>query len=191
MKVKRRNAVTLITDASYCHETGVYGWAFYTTYKHDRINIFRSGAGLECKSSTQAEVIAIQRGLEYLLGRSDIFWKRQFTLMCDCQDALSQVDRKIILNAGASNVHLRHIPAHRTPKEIRHHECFRLHAWCDSQSRKRMRDLRAEKHEYLVLRQQAREIENRLSLDPRDPDYPSDEELIRLHFLHDQMDEVI
>lgn len=134
MKIKRTRAITLICDASHCPRTNAYGWAFYATHTNHHIHIYRSGGGDFCPTSTQAESLAINQGIQLLLDQA-LVYNRHVIIVSDCRVALHQVNRKRLKAHGARRVSLRHIEGHQHNKFT---EAHFQHKWCDRIARKIM-----------------------------------------------------
>lgn len=138
MKIRRTRAVTLIADASYCHRSKVYGWAFFVTHSSEHVRIFRSGGGTYCKDSIAAELLALENGIS-LLVKKGLVYNRHVVLVSDSRLALAQIDRQMFKQQGARRLSLRHIEGHQDKK---HTEAHVLHRWCDRQARHQMRHQR-------------------------------------------------
>lgn len=130
--------VTIFTDASFCPQTKVFGWAVWIKYGHPARNIKRSGGGT-CKGPTYAEYIALKNALK-TLGQFDIPTMGKIVIFqSDCLAALNKFQRRDH-KIACLNVVYRHVKAHTGNDDRR----SIVNDLCDRQAKLEMRKRRHE-----------------------------------------------
>lgn len=132
--------VTLFADASWCHKTKAYGWAFWISYGCPTQRVRLEGGGAEIHSSQQAEFIALFEGLKYIENHLDV--RDKFVVVrSDCQGALGRIQPLLddLVNFhGATRAYSRHIKAHSG----RACDASSVNAACDRRAKTMMRRFR-------------------------------------------------
>lgn len=131
--------VTIFTDASFCPDTRAWGWAAWIKYGVPAETLRLSGGGKHCQGSNQAELLALQHGIEAIADQVPVKGKI-VVVQSDCVGALSTVCDKALFNAGASFVRRKHVKGHQGVK------CPRsaVNTWTDRAAREEMLKRRAE-----------------------------------------------
>lgn len=137
--VNSQSFVTIMADASYCPNTGSMGFAGWVKYGlGDTKEIF--GTSRTVKHSLEAEIEAIERTLEYVIGQIPIQHKK-IVVQCDCIGALEAIqgrwDRRF-RRKGAIGLRTKHVKGHSNRNEPR----YKLQKWLDKKAKEKMRALR-------------------------------------------------
>lgn len=152
MSVRRRN-ITINTDASYCPETKVAGWATYIV--SDFFKLKNSGTIDNVDNSYLAEAYALEHGLSILLSNPIEYGKFVgLYINTDCKSLIDQLAKEsgnstailndriqsIIRKYSITDLDIRHVKAHTTIKKARNV----VNNWCDEEAKKQMRIRRGE-----------------------------------------------
>lgn len=122
---------TVLTDASFCHDTGASGWAAWVRIDEKTL-VKKSGIFKESPSNCiEAELWAAYNGIHIAQQNG----AKKILLQTDCKTNIKKLlrDKKFkgILTC-------RHIKAHTNRKEAR----FYCNDWCDRQAKQHMRKQR-------------------------------------------------
>lgn len=134
--------VTLFTDASYCPNTGAWGWGAWVKYGAPAETLRLSGGGFCCQGSAQAELLALKQGIDAVASRVPVEGKL-VVVQCDCVSALEAVGVNPLTRAGALGVSKKHVKGHQGVK------CPRsaVNTWTDRAAREEMLKRRAQVEE--------------------------------------------
>ena len=135
-KVKSENYVTIMTDASFCPDTKSMGFAGWVKYGKDGETREIFGRSRTVTHSFEAEVEALERVLEFVLGNVSVQHKTVI-VQSDCIGALENIkDRweRRFKRKGARYFRTKHVKGHTTRSEPR----FKLQRWLDRKAREHM-----------------------------------------------------
>lgn len=147
--------LTINTDASYCSEHKVGGYAFWI--KSERLTIKQSGAfKVSPDSSNDAELKCILNALHSVLNRKTLPTITTIRINTDCQGAIDKIKRNrdaisICINryiqqindvTGATELQIKHVKAHTLAQDSRSW----VNEWCDIQAKEMMRKERKKKY---------------------------------------------
>lgn len=124
--------VTIITDASYFHETGAAGYAVWMKYG-EKSTVTRKAGYFLSKGSNQAEQKALEIGVETAINM-DIVKGKVVVIQSDCTGALDNLDLSE-LRKLAKFVKIKHVKGHQghaTPRNS-------VNTWCDHKAREQGR----------------------------------------------------
>lgn len=135
---------TVLTDASWCPQEKVAGWAVWVVCNNERYK--RYDAFFEkVASSREAEIKAIINGC-YIAKR--VFDPTHYHVVSDCVDAMNALQGKFATNEwkdkltsiiGDTKITFKHVKAHSNTNDKRTY----VNNWCDFQARMAMRSLRS------------------------------------------------
>lgn len=131
--------ITLFTDASYCPNTRAWGWAAWIKYGAPAETLRLSGGGSGCQGSNQAELLALQHGIEAVADKVPVEGK-VVVVQSDCIGALESIGVNPLTLAGALGVRKKHVKGHQGVK------CPRsaVNTWTDRAAREEMLKRRTE-----------------------------------------------
>lgn len=131
--------ITLFTDASYCPDTHAWGWAAWIKYGAPAETLRLSGGGSHCQGSNQAELLALQHGIEAVAAQVPVVGKI-VVVQSDCLGALESLVVNPLTMAGATAVRKKHVKGHQGVK------CPRsaVNTWTDRAAREEMLKRRTE-----------------------------------------------
>lgn len=134
--------ITVFADASFDHNTGVFGWAAWVKHGEEPAPMRLHGDGFTETSST-AEYEALRHVVESLC-TMPIVKGRIVVLQSDCTWAISKSDGllKQLKDAGATNAYFKHVKGHSGTSNPR----SAVNDWCDRVARREMRAARSEHH---------------------------------------------
>lgn len=118
--------VTLFTDASYCPDTGAWGWAAWCKHGAPAETLRHHGGGFGCPGSHTAEVRGIEAGIAMVAAQVDIVGKTVI-IQCDCKSALRQADLTPLWDLNPKAVRLKHVKGHQGTKNPR----TAVNTWAD------------------------------------------------------------
>lgn len=136
---------TVLTDASWCPDNKVAGWAAWIVCNDERVKKFDTFYGL-IESSFEAEVKAILNGLWLA---KNAFNTNHYHVVSDCvmaMDALQgkhnskEWQNKMVDIVGTARVTFKHVKAHTNATDKRSW----VNNWCDMQAKLSMRKLRTQ-----------------------------------------------
>lgn len=135
--------ITLFADASYCPQTGAFGWAAWIKHGTPAQTLRLSGGG-HIEHSVAAECHALEQALVMLIDNAAINLSRVIVVVeSDCVGALNKIRaqgwRSTLTNAGARHVKLKHVKGHRGHRDPR----SSVNTWCDRTAREQMQRYRA------------------------------------------------
>lgn len=128
---------TVITDASYCPETGAAGWAAWLAFDDGRRMKCFAAFKTYIKNSTVAEIRAACNGLHIAFGKGATNILLQTDNLRTVELALSG-GLPIKIPEGVT-IHARHVKGHTTRTEPR----FFVNRWCDRMAKKCMKKKRS------------------------------------------------
>lgn len=141
--------VTIFADASYCPDTGCYGWAVWIKYGQPAQTLRLTGSGwrdhptrpLEIRSSDDAEKLALDTAVRALRHYKVPLDRAIVVLQSDSVSALAKVRTKPIKKLVAE-IRTKHVKGHRGFR------CARssVNTWCDREARRKMRERRRRYH---------------------------------------------
>lgn len=132
--------ITVFTDASYCPNTGAWGYGFWMKYGQPAKTVTGGGGGMTTKSSFEAELAALRHALTHLgenLEADDLKGKR-LVLQSDCTGALAAIQIDLIhfrRNHQLAMAYTKHVKGHQghaTPRNS-------VNTTCDSIARRHMK----------------------------------------------------
>lgn len=134
--------ITVFADASFDHNTGVFGWAAWVKYGKEPVPMRLHGDGYTETSST-AEYEALRRVVVSLCALP-IVKGRIVVLQSDCTGAIGKADSllQMLQEAGATNAYFKHVRGHSGTSNPR----SAVNDWCDRVARREMRAARSEHH---------------------------------------------
>lgn len=134
--------VTVFADASFDHNTGVFGWAAWVKYGTEPVPLRLHGSGYTETSGT-AEYEALRLAVEALC-RKSIITDRIVVLQSDCTGAIGKADALLrqLEAGGAIDAYFKHVKGHSGTDNPR----SAVNAWCDRIAKKEMRARRAMHH---------------------------------------------
>lgn len=138
--------ITLFADASYCPQTGAFGWAAWIKHGTPARTLRLSGGGY-IEHSVAAECHALEQALVTLIDNANITLQRVIVVVeSDCVAALNWIRGQgwctRLTGAGARHVKLKHVKGHRGHRDRR----SSVNTWCDRTARERMQHYRAIKN---------------------------------------------
>jgi len=144
--------ITLFADASFCPDTGAYGWCFWIKHGSPAKTTLRSGGGLGMKGSHQAEVEALRQGLQEIetLG----ILGKNIVIQSDCLGALNTIEAELekFRTAGAKRAYSKHVKGHQGHKDKR----SSVNTICDQRAGECMMKFRQQARQQGVRRGPAR-----------------------------------
>ena len=134
--------VTVMADASFCPDTKSMGYAGWVKFGANGETRELFGTSRTVNHSFEAEVEALERVLEYVIGHVPIQHKR-IVVQSDCIGALENIRERWgrrFRRRGAISFRTKHVKGHTTRVEPR----FKLQCWLDKKAKEHMRALRDE-----------------------------------------------
>lgn len=133
---RRPQFITVFCDASHCPKTLAGGWAVWMKHGVPATTQRLSGALFSVKNSHLAEIIALERALDYL--ESKIALNDQIVVIeSDCDGALKSIEKRAMAlkSRGVKYVKLKWVKGHQGVK------CARssVNTWCDKEAKRHMR----------------------------------------------------
>lgn len=132
------NWITMFADASFCHETKAMGWCCWIKYGHPAETAVIDGAGIS-EGSTQAEVAAINSGLDFLDSFPDEWLENKFlTVQSDSRDALRAVQARLdtmYRERRMRRAYTKHVRGHQGSINARSY----INELCDRKAKDQMR----------------------------------------------------
>lgn len=127
--------VTAFADASYCPNTGAYGWCFWVKFGEPAQTVVESGGGLGLTNSGAAEIEAVRQALKFL--NSIDLTARTVVMQTDCQQAIRELGPQLgeLTRVGALAAYFKHVKGHRgtaCPRSA-------VNSLCDRRARAEMR----------------------------------------------------
>lgn len=141
---KQVGCITINTDASYSHQKGVGGYAFYIVC--DLFKIQKSGSFKHNpKSALFAEMQCIANALHTLLAQQELPKFNLLVINCDCLPAFEHISFNSKFEVGKMifmqlkflrcRYEFRHVKAHNGIPDSRSW----VNDWCDKEAKKMMR----------------------------------------------------
>lgn len=129
--------VTVFADASYCPQTGAYGWCFWVKFGSPAQTKVHHGGGAYVLNSLMAEVEALLKALEFV--ESIPLDGKIVVLQSDCTGALNFPRVKSLMEKlvqlGAKRAYVKHVKGHQGTKDPR----SAVNTMCDRNARNQMR----------------------------------------------------
>ena len=133
---------TIVTDASFCPETNVGGWAAWVVCNDVREKQYGAFKDL-CKSATEAEIKAAINGA--FIAKRSFSQITRYHFVTDCEAVIRYIEKRnnqwwqIIEDiVGQSEVTVKHVRAHKNTGSARSW----VNGWCDKKARREMRKAR-------------------------------------------------
>ena len=131
--------VTVFTDASFCPNTKVAGWAAWIKHDEPARTERLSGVEMNVAGSNDAEVLALKEALSFIEDNIALE-EKVVVIQADCQSAIQAIkDRAMALkDRGAVFVKMKWVKGHQGVRNPR----SAVNTWCDKQARSLMREVR-------------------------------------------------
>jgi ribonuclease HI len=141
---------TVFADASFDHDTGIFGWAAWVKSGNDPSPVRLHGSGYTATSS-MAEYEALVHVVDVLCANDAVHGKI-VVLQSDSTAAIGRAGGLLqrLQNAGAHNAYFKHVKGHSGTGNPR----SAVNDWCDRVARREMRARR--KEHYRALRAERR-----------------------------------
>lgn len=110
--------ITVFADASYCPDTGAWGYGWWMKYGHPARTLYGEGGGLHIAGSNEAEVVALERALEAVDSLSGEYFLQGKILVVqsDCTGAIDRIQsrlRDMQREHNLANAYTKHVKGHR------------------------------------------------------------------------------
>ena len=133
---RRPQFITVFCAASHCPKTLAGGWAVWMKDGVPAITQRLSGALFSVKDSHFAEIVALEKALDYIETNLDVT-NQIVVIESDCQGAMKSIEKsaEALKMRGAKHVKLKWVKGHQGVK------CARssVNTWCDKEAKRHMR----------------------------------------------------
>lgn len=132
--------ITLFADASFCPNTGAYGWCFWIKHGEPAQTILKDGGGVGLSGSNQAEIEALRQGIK-TIEQLNIKGKR-IVIQSDCLGALEAIKPQLdaLRQQGAACAYTKHVKGHQGHRNKR----ASVNTTCDRKAGRQMAVFRAQ-----------------------------------------------
>ena len=135
--------ITVFADASYCPETGAWGYGWWLKYGQPARTLYGEGGGLSIAGSNEAEVVALERALEAVdsLSGQYLLQGKMLVVQSDCTGAIDRIQsrlRDMQREHGFAKAYTKHVKGHRGHVDPR----ASVNTGCDRAAGRQMRKYR-------------------------------------------------
>lgn len=137
MSIRGQDYLTMFADASYCKDLKLAGWAYWMKFRSPK-SVLNFGHEFGVLTSVDAEVMAIEKGIEYILDKFDLSGV-MVIIQSDCCPALDRFkSRDLFGSKSPKSVEYRHVRGHQGVKSPR----YAVNSTVDAYARREMRRVR-------------------------------------------------